>query len=231
MKSNIVTVYHGSNQVVEKPVFGEGRKHNDFGLGFYCTENEELAKEWACSSLTDGFSNRYTIDIENFNILRLNSEKYSILNWIAVLVQNRIFRIKAPIASRAKKYLLDNFNVNVNAYDVIIGYRANDAYFDYAETFLNNGLSIGQLSKAMRLGKLGEQFVVKSQYAFTKLKFEGFTAAERTTYYPKRKSRDEEALRTYNKLAADDNINDLYMMQIVREGISNGDARIPRNLP
>lgn len=47
----LLTVYHGSPQVVETPVFGEGRKNNDFGQGFYCTESHELAKEWAVSSL------------------------------------------------------------------------------------------------------------------------------------------------------------------------------------
>ena len=82
----IITVYHGSTQIIETPVFGEGRKNNDYGLGFYCTENNELAKEWAVSSLSDGFSNRYTLDTEYLNILRLNSSAYTILNWVAVLV-------------------------------------------------------------------------------------------------------------------------------------------------
>lgn len=46
----IITIYHGSEQIVEVPTFGLGRKNNDFGLGFYCTESDELAKEWAVSS-------------------------------------------------------------------------------------------------------------------------------------------------------------------------------------
>ena len=40
-----ITLYHGSEQLVETPAFGFGKKNNDFGLGFYCTESEELAKE------------------------------------------------------------------------------------------------------------------------------------------------------------------------------------------
>ena len=55
----IMTIYHGSEQIVEVPTFGLGRKNNDFGLGSYCTESEELAKEWAVSSIRSGFSNRY----------------------------------------------------------------------------------------------------------------------------------------------------------------------------
>ena len=46
-----ITLYHGSEQIVEAPAFGLGRQNNDFGLGFYCTESEALAKEWAVSSL------------------------------------------------------------------------------------------------------------------------------------------------------------------------------------
>ena len=40
-----LTIYHGSTQVIETPMFGAGNPRNDYGLGFYCTENIELAKE------------------------------------------------------------------------------------------------------------------------------------------------------------------------------------------
>ena len=113
-----ITIYHGSEQIVEIPTFGKGKKNNDFGLGFYCTESEDLAKEWAVSSLRNGFSNRYTLDTEYLNILNLNSPDYTILNWIAVLVEHRLFSIKTPVAHRAKRYLIDNFSVNVNAFDL-----------------------------------------------------------------------------------------------------------------
>ena len=144
---HIITLFHGSEKVVEVPTFGVGKKTNDFGLGFYCTESEGLAKEWAVSSLRDGFCNRYTLDTEYLNILNLNSPDYTILNWIAVLVEHRLFSIKTPVARRAKRYLIDNFGINVNAYDLIMGYRADDSYFDYAESFLNNGISVEQLAR------------------------------------------------------------------------------------
>ena len=150
----IITIYHGSEKIVEVPTFGEGKKNNDFGLGFYCTESEDLAKEWAVSSLRNGFANKYTLDTEYMRILNLNSPEYTILNWIAVLVEHRLFSIKTPVARRAKQYLIDNFSINVNAFDIITGYRADDSYFDYAESFLNNGISVEQLARAMKLGKL-----------------------------------------------------------------------------
>ena len=225
----LITVYHGSTQIVEVPIFGEGRKNNDFGLGFYCTESNDLAKEWAVSSLRDGFSNRYTLDTEYLNILNLNSPDYTILNWMAVLVEHRLFSIKTPVARRAKRYLIENFGVNVNAYDLITGYRADDSYFDYAEAFLNNTITVEQLSRAMRLGKLGEQIVIKSKFAFSKIRFEGFEVAEKGTYYVLRKARDDAAGQMYLDIQEEES-DGLYIQDIMRGGVTNDDPRIPRNL-
>ena len=229
MMEKQLTIYHGSQKIIEVPIFGEGRKNNDFGLGFYCTESNDLAKEWAVSSLHDGFSNRYTLDTEYLNILNLNSPDYTILNWIAVLVEHRLFSIKAPVAKRAKQYLIDNFSINVNAYDLIIGYRADDSYFDYAEAFLNNTITVKQLSRAMRLGKLGEQIVIKSKFAFSKIKFNGFELAEKDTYYVLRKARDDDAGLNYSSILEEET-DGLYILDIMRGGITNDDPRIPRNL-
>lgn len=224
-----LTLFHGSEKIIETPTFGEGKKNNDFGLGFYCTESEELAKEWAVSSLRDGFANRYILDTEYLNILNLNSPDYTILNWIAVLVEHRLFSIKTPVARRAKKYLIDNFGINVNAYDLITGYRADDSYFDYAESFLNNAISVEQLAKAMRLGKLGEQVVLKSKFAFSKIQYEGFDVAEKEEFYILRKSRDDEANQLYLEMLEEEN-DGLYIQDIIRGGIKNDDPRIPRNV-
>ncbi len=227
--AKLQTIYHGSQQIVEKPIFGEGRKNNDFGLGFYCTESSELAKEWAVSSLRDGFCNCYTIDTRFLKILRLNSEDYTVLNWMAVLVSHRLFSIKTPVARRAKAYLLDHFGINVNAYDLIIGYRADDSYFDYAEAFLNNAITVEQLSRAMHLGRLGEQIVLKSKFSFSKIKYEGFEVAEKDTYFVSRKARDDEANQTYLKILEEES-DGLYIQDIMRGDITNDDSRIPRNI-
>lgn len=225
----IITLFHGSEKVIEAPSFGEGKRNNDFGLGLYCTETENLAKEWAVSSLRDGFCNRYTLDTEYMKILNLNSPDYTILNWITVLVEHRLFSIRTPIARRAKKYLIDNFGINVNAFDIVTGYRADDSYFDYAESFLNNAISVEQLAAAMKLGKLGEQIVLKSQFAFSRIRFEGFDVAEKEEFYVLRKARDDEANRLYLELLEEES-DGLYIQDIIRGGITNDDSRIPRNI-
>ena len=226
----LITIYHGSKQIIEAPAFGLGKSNNDFGLGFYCTENIDLAKEWAVSSLSNGFANRYTLDTEHLNILSLNSPDFTILNWIAVLVEHRLFKIKTPIARKAKQYLIEHFGINVNAYDLITGYRADDSYFDFAEAFLNNTITVEQLSRAMRLGKLGEQIAIKSRYAFTKIHFEGFEPVDKDVYYFLRKARDDKANQTDLDILEDEQ-DGLYIQDVIRGGITNDDPRIPRNLP
>ena len=116
-----------------------------------------------------------------------------------------------------------------DAFDIITGYRADDSYFDYAESFLNNGISVEQLARAMKLGKLGEQIVIKSQFAFSRLKFEGFEVAEKEEFYVLRKSRDDEANRLYFEMLEEEG-DGLYIQDIIRGGIKNDDPRIPRNI-
>lgn len=224
-----IKIYHGSEKNIIKPIFGEGKKNNDFGLGFYCTKDINLAKEWAVSSLKDGFVNKYILNIEYLKILNLNSSEYTILNWIAILVEHRLFSLKTPVAQRAKKYLIDNFGINVNAYDVIIGYRADDSYFDYAESFLNNSITVEQLAKVMKLGKLGEQIVIKSQYAFSCLTYDGFEIAKKEEFYEYRKVRNDNANKMYLDILEDES-DGLYIRDIIRLEIKNNDTRIPRNI-
>ena len=37
-----LTIYHGSQKLIQQPVYGAGNVRNDYGLGFYCTENMEM---------------------------------------------------------------------------------------------------------------------------------------------------------------------------------------------
>lgn len=39
-------IYHRSDHIIERPKFGYGKTYNDYGVGFYCTENSSMAKEW-----------------------------------------------------------------------------------------------------------------------------------------------------------------------------------------
>lgn len=218
-----ISLYHGSDHIIEKPVFGEGKSHNDYGRGFYCTEHVELAKEWACATGGDGYANRYQLDMSGLSVLNLNTPEYNILNWLAILLENRKFNVAEGLPQRAKTYLLENFKVDYKKYDIILGYRADDSYFSYAGDFVNGTLSLSDLSEAMRLGKLGEQVVLKSQKAFDALTFVEGIKAPRGEYFAKYKHRDEEARGKYKQIASRPIAEDeIYVLDIIRNNWKNG---------
>ena len=159
------TIYHGSQNIIEKPQYGVGKLHNDYGLGFYCTENIDLAKEWSVDYKRDGYVNYYCLDDSHLNILYLNSSEYCILHWLAILLQNRKFDVNTALAKAAKEYIISNFLIDTSEYDLIIGYRADDSYFSFADDFIKGVISYRQLNNAMHLGNLGEQVVLKSRKA------------------------------------------------------------------
>ena len=166
-----MVLWHGSQKIIEAPQFGLGKVHNDYGQGFYCTESLDLAREWACSGDADGFVNRYELDMTDLKVLDLLSPHYSVLHWIALLVEHRSFRKDTAIAVGACKYLHDHFLPDTDACDVIRGWRADDSYFSYARAFVYNTITVEQLGRAMKLGNLGEQIVLKSERAFKAIRF------------------------------------------------------------
>lgn len=222
-----MTIYHGSQCEITIPVFGQGKPYNDYGLGFYCTENQELAKEWACAVGKDGVANKYEFETEGLSILYLNDKEYHILNWMSILLENRTFNISEGISSRAKQYILEHFLPDYKKYDVIIGYRADDSYFSYASDFVENTLSLEDLRTAMKLGKLGEQVVLMSKKAFDSLTFVESIPASAEEYFEKYKNRDTKARSEYRDLKKDSNPEEgTYVMDIIRQKWENNDARL-----
>ncbi len=222
-----MVLYHGSERIIEEPQYGKGNLHNDYGRGFYCTEDEELAKEWACSKNKDGFANKYEFSTEGLKVLYLNSDKYHLLNWLAILAKNRTYWENSAVSQTAKEFISKHFLVDVSEYDVIIGYRADDSYFAFAQDFVAGAISYRQLGDAMRLGKLGEQVVLISPEAFQRIKYISSSPADANIYYKIKKERDKDARNEYRK-AKQNGVSDkdLLIMDIVREGMKQDDERL-----
>ena len=220
-------VYHGSDHIIEVPIYNGSKRTNDYGYGFYTTESIELAKEWACSDNHDGFANCYKADLDGLSILNLNTSEYSILNWLAILAKYRTYWQNGSVAEEAKDYLQQHFFIDPSPYDVIIGYRADDSYFTFAQDFVSGAIPLSKLSEAMHLGKLGEQIVFKSRKAFSHIRFIDAKIANASTWYEKKVTRDREARQAYRRTKkAASMVNELFMIDIMREGIENGDPRL-----
>lgn len=213
MKKEIL--YHGSSVIVDKPEYGIGKPYNDYGRGFYCTKHIELAKEWAVGENADGYVNQYEIDISDLKILNLLDKHFNILHWMALLLKNREFNIRSPIAARGKEYIIDHFLINTDEYDMIVGYRADDSYFSFARDFLNNTITLEQLKYAMELGELKEQYVLVSRKAFEIIKYISSEQVDHDVYYLKRKERDDKARKAYFDQQDQDIINGIYLRDII----------------
>lgn len=219
-------LYHGSPEIVQKPEYGKGKPYNDYGIGFYCTENEDLAKEWACSENSDGYVSQYVINPLELRILNLVSREYTILHWLALLMKYRQIRVSTPVMRRSVEWLIENYLPDIDRFDAIVGYRADDSYFSFARAFANNEISLRQLSYAMRLGGLGEQFVLKSEKAFSLIRFVSSSEVPYTVYFPKRKQRDDNARAAFREELEREDLDGLFIRDIVREGIQPDDPRL-----
>ena len=220
-------IYHGSVNIIKKPIFGYGKIHNDYGLGFYCTEDIELAKEWAVNKIQNGFANKYELELDGLKTLDLNQPQYCVMHWLALLLNNRTFQTQYPLAQDAKEYILKTFLIDVNEYDVIIGYRADDSYFAFANDFINGAISYRQLCYAIKLGDLGQQIVLKSEKAFNQISFLEAIPVEHGIYYPKKNQRDIKARQDYiSSKTAKREKGDIYINQILNEEMQEDDPRL-----
>jgi len=229
---SIIKLLHGTNHIIEQPDFLSGNPKNDYGKGFYCTREDEMAREWACKNNTEGFVNIYDFDTTNLKLLNLSVGKHNILNWIALLLKYRTFNLTSEIATDAREYIIDHYSIDVTKYDYVIGYRANDSYFRYAESFVSNTLPLRSLNKALRLGKLGLQTVLISEKSFEQIKFIDAYSVDKSIYYPKFLDRDTKARNTYrNEIKKSKSYRyDIFVMDILREEMKNDDPRIQRIL-
>lgn len=189
-------LYHGSKDSIVKPLFGAGRLNNDYGLGFYCTESEDL-------------------------------EKYCLLHWLAVLLENRQFETEYGLPSEAKTYLTTRFAVPYKEADAIIGYRADDSYFTFAQDFISGAISYSQLASAMRLGHLGDQYVLKSRRAFGRIRHVESRPALRSEWLERKNARDNAARQEYlGALRRRRMPGDLRIDRIIDEEIGPDDERL-----
>lgn len=233
---SVIQLLHGTDHIIEVPDIHIGNPHNDYGMGFYCTRVDEMAREWACKKNTDGFVNSYDFDTEGLKVLNLLDGTHTVLNWMALLLQFRTFKLDSEVAVDARDYLIDYYfdyySIDLTGYDVVIGYRADDSYFQYAESFVSNTLPLRSLNKALKLGKLGEQTVVISQKGFDRLHFVNAYPVSKSVYYPKFLDRDIKARDTYRKEIKKSKSyrDDIFVLDILREEMAGDDPRIQRIL-
>lgn len=216
-------IYHGGERIVRAPAFGTGRPYNDFGLGFYCTEYRQYAAEWAVSPERNGFVSAYSIDSDGLRIINLCSSQYNPLHWLGLLFNYREFDLSSDTAYRAKDYINKYFSVDHQACDCIVGYRADNRCFMFAQDFLDAKLSYMSFRNAVAGDDSNRQFVLKSNRAFDRISFTGYEPALSEEVFPVRRSREIRAMRNIKPSTG---INDFFITDLIEEEVRPYDPRL-----
>lgn len=216
-------IYHGGEKKVRTPAFGTGRPYNDFGLGFYCTEYPQYAAEWAVGPDRNGFVSSYSIQSDGLRIINLCSSQYNPLHWLGLLFNYREFDLSSDTAYRAREYINKYYYVDPQACDCIIGYRADNRCFMFAQDFLDARLSYMSFRNALLGDDSNRQFVLKSNRAFDRIIFTGYRPALREESYPVRRSRE---IRAMKSLIPSVGSNDFFITDLIREEVRPYDTRL-----
>lgn len=151
-------VYHGTNIVIEQPQVMNRFKTLDFGEGFYTTENENQAKEFAIKVCERRSPKLYPIvncyefneDLSLFSILTFDAPNEK---WLDFVVNRR----KGIVLSEK--------------YDLIIGPVANDDVFGTIILYEAGQLDKESAIKRFKVKQLYNQVVFCNETALNKLNF------------------------------------------------------------
>ena len=155
-------LYHGSNVAVENPRIILPQRTLDFGEGFYTTTNREQAeifarKVYARKKTGGAFISVYEIDWNSaertLRVLRFTSPD---VNWLDYVTQNRRGVLGSHDGQR---------------YDIVFGPVANDDVYTTIGAFEAGVLSRKQTIDALKIKKLYNQLVLKSELALSWLKY------------------------------------------------------------
>ena len=166
--NNILTLYRGTSESGFKPRFGGGREYHDYGNGLYTTEDVEAAKEWACQGQYS-LAFVYVYELNTSDLTLLDLDENNTLSWVSVLIAHRRSkRIRGAALERCDK-LIERYGIDVNSYDLIRGYRANDSYFQFTTDFVTDTITLETLMRSIVVGDLGKQVCIKSEKAYQQL--------------------------------------------------------------
>lgn len=214
-------IYHGSKEIIKYPKVKGSNFKNDYGPAFYMTTELSSAKSWACKNGEVGVVNKYVIDERRFNSLKIldltEGKLFTVLNWLAILVHFRQFDSTYKTSFIEKIKWLEKYYIDVNEFDVVKGFRADDAYFRFAKDFINGTLAFEDLETVFKLGNLGIQYALISERAIKLLKFEKIIDCD-SSYVGHHYNIVKEATEIYRKiLNSEGTINKTYILDLMRK--------------
>lgn len=150
-------IYHGSSLEVISPDISRSRIDIDFGAGFYCTQDINMAKKWACNR-NNSVLNIYRINPEDFRIKQLEADE----EWLYYVMENR--------TGRTGEY---EIGFDEEEYDVITGPTADDKLFNIIDMFNDGFINVENAIKVINCMHYCNQIVFKIRKRQTGLNLQG----------------------------------------------------------
>ena len=150
-------IYHGSQQIVERPEIRATKYGKDFSVGFYCTILKEQAIRWAVRFPVTGYVNVFNYE-ENpaLHIKRFDQMTEEWLDFIA--------------------YCRNGGNHN---FDIVEGPMANDTIFNYVQDFLDGNISREAFWALAKFKKPTHQICFHTEAALATLTFQSYERYEK----------------------------------------------------
>ena len=115
----LLTLYHGSREIVEFPEIRKTKYTKDFSWGFYCTNSYKQACRWAERRNENGIVNIYSYqENQNLNIKKFNEMCDEWLDFIAECRSGKI-----------------------HSYDIVEGPMADDTIWNFVNDYLAGNIS------------------------------------------------------------------------------------------
>jgi hypothetical protein len=157
-------LYHGSSAIVEKPRLDISRKNLDFGPGFYTTANKDQAAGFARKvsirkASVQKASNMPMVTVYDFNL----KSAETILDILQFASPGRAW---LDFVSQNRRGIYQG-----KPYDLVIGPVANDDVFATLIVFEQGILNVEQTLESLKVKKLYNQFVFKSEKALSFLRY------------------------------------------------------------
>jgi hypothetical protein len=154
-----MTLYHGSNLIVDKPTLEHSRKTLDFGVGFYTTSNKRQVVDFAHKIMLRRKSEDQWVSVYDFDMETAKKElkimQFTKIDkqWLDFIIQNRLGAYHDV------------------QYDIIQGPVADDDVFSSILLYESGDLTENEVLVRLKGRKLFDQFVLSSSNALNLLRF------------------------------------------------------------
>ena len=153
-------IYHGSTEIIEKPLILESQRLLDFGKGYYTTTNSDQAEKWAVIKRNRiGNEAKSIVSEYEFDEKLLFSERYRVKifeeadeEWLDFVVINRRVHKNHP-------------------FDLVKGAVANDTLYRTLSLFETGILTKNETISRLKVHELFDQISFHNNDLLKELKF------------------------------------------------------------